>query len=55
MQFQIMLEELEKRKPYIAPSLIDQVPTALEFADSDNGNTRFFVFQVRVILQTHIK
>ena len=31
MQFRNMLKELEKRKPYIAPSSIGKVPTALEF------------------------
>ena len=55
IQFQEMLKELEKQKPYTAPCAIDTVPISLEFADPDNGNTRFFDFQVRGILDTHIK
>ena len=50
-----MLKELEKRTPFIAPSLIDRVPKTLEFADPENGNARLFDFQVRGILQTHVK
>ena len=55
IQFQSMLKELEKRKPFIAPSLIDRVPKTLEYADPENGNARFFDFQVEGILQTHVK
>ena len=39
MQFQEMLKELEKQKPYIAQCAVDKVPISLESKDPDNGNT----------------
>ena len=45
----------KKRKPFVAPSLIDRVPKILEYADLENGNARFFDLQVKGILQTHVK
>ena len=55
MRFQELLADQETHKPYTDTAVHVKVPRALEFADPDDGRTRFFDFQVAGILQSQIK